>query len=93
MENALQSIISLKILTKLEKLDKPKPDNKKLLQDIAKTTEELNSVMQKYNYTDDDILIESIIYQEKALRARYSYLLKQARENHVQYEGIFIKEG
>ena len=36
-----------------------------------------------FEMEDDEDLIDASIYQREALNARYRYLLRQAKENHI----------
>jgi len=38
---------------------------------------------QLFDLVDDDDLIEAIIYEQKALTSRYSYLIKRAKEESL----------
>lgn len=94
MEGVLQSIINLKgIEAKFIKHKNTNSYGERIISDIKSISEELSANRQKYDLADDDSLIDSYIYQEMALKAKYSYLLKLAKENNVQYDGIYIKEG
>ena len=58
-----------------------KPPPKSELQTaLQHTTEELLRVQTCFQMETDPELIESLIYEQKALRARYRYLLKTARQ-------------
>lgn len=65
---------------------------RQLLADIEAVSAQLEAVGQKYNLTNDEDLIDSLIYQELALKARYSYLLRQAREKNIRYQGNYISD-
>jgi hypothetical protein len=54
--------------------------------------ERLKKHEQEFNMTDDNDIIEALIYEEKALQSRFAFLVKQARElgieiNYVDREG------
>ena len=91
MEGVLKSIQN-----PTETLEKVQQSQKEfaqqILADIENVTEQLEAVAQKYNLTHDSDLIDSLIYQELALKARYSYLLRQAKENNIRYEGSFLSD-
>ena len=57
--------------------------NKSLINDIEEVKRLLESVNTRFNMFSDVKLIESTIYEEHALRARYAYLLELARERKV----------
>ena len=48
-------------------------------EEIRAVTEALAASDSGYNEVDDEYLLEAIIYERSALRARYSYLLKELR--------------
>lgn len=91
MEGVLKSIISL---TGAQSRN-PQAQSEfsaKLISDIEEVSNALNNINSKYNLTNDSDLIDSLIYQELSLRARYSYLLRLARDHNVHYQGNFISE-
>lgn len=71
---------------------KEKETAAQLVAEIDAVCTQLASVNDKYNLTSDNDLIDALIYQELALRARYSYLLKLARERHIRYPGTYLSE-
>ena len=49
-----------------------------------------------FNLVEDSDLIEAIIYEQKSLRLRYTYLIKKAKEQNVRLDfaaGGFLREG
>ena len=91
MEGVLKSIInSARIQTKENEADSK--FSAELISDISMVSEQLKDISGKYNLTSDSDLIESLIYQELALKARYSYLMRLAKENNVHYKGNYIRE-
>jgi hypothetical protein len=42
--------------------------------------EKLKAQEREFNFTDDDDIIEALIYEQKALQSRFSALMKRARE-------------
>lgn len=67
-------------------------NRRQLLDDIESCVLKLNKVREHYDLVCEDELIEALIYEEKALYARYSYLLRLAREQGIQCR-ITIKSG
>lgn len=57
-------------------------------QNILSELKQLYLQMQKneilFNMTDDDDLIEAAIYEKQALNARYTYLIKTAKEQGLK---------
>ena len=54
-----------------------------LLSDIDRVTKKLSEIQNSYDLASDDDLIDAIIYEERSLQARYTYLLKLARQNNI----------
>ena len=54
--------------------------NYSLALELAEVTELLEIVNTKLNLTEDEDLIESLIYEELSLKARYRHILKEARQ-------------
>ena len=54
-----------------------------LISDIENCVDKLKKVRERYDLVCEDELIEALIYEEKALYARYSYLLRLAREQGI----------
>lgn len=51
----------------------------KISEEIRDVTEALAASDAKFNEVSDEDLVEAIIYERSALRARYSYLIKVLR--------------
>lgn len=51
-----------------------------LIEELSKTREKLEKLEQLYNMATDEVEIESLIYEERAERLRYSALLRRAKE-------------
>lgn len=54
--------------------------------EIDMLNEKLNAIHHAFNNVSNEDLIEALIYEEKGLQARYSYLLKKAREEKVKIQ-------
>ncbi|MBQ8825791.1 MAG: DUF2508 family protein [Oscillospiraceae bacterium] len=67
-------------------------NRRQLLDDIENCVIKINKVRERYDLVCEDELIEALIYEEKALYARYSYLLRTAREQGIQCH-ITLKNG
>ncbi|MBE6886127.1 MAG: DUF2508 family protein [Oscillospiraceae bacterium] len=94
MEGVLRQLPALGVISR----EKSKQKNKKgettrahqLLAELDLVQQELEAVNTWYNLAVDEDLIESYIYQMKALKAKYAHLLKQAKlagitSSHEQY--------
>lgn len=83
---------NLRFLTKYnkkipEKLTVSQADIKiseeEILGDIDDILTELSRCRRSFNLVTDNDLIDAVIYEELALTARYTYLIRQARENGI----------
>ena len=55
-------------------------ERKQLLDELARTRVLTNQAYSGFNYSKDDELIESYVYEINALQARYNYLLRRVKE-------------
>lgn len=61
--------------------DKLLTDEEKHILELLKTTkEDIDSVHNKYEYATEPCIIDSYIYELKALHLRYEYLLNEAKK-------------
>ena len=51
-----------------------------LQQELYRTGEALKEAYEKFNYVSEPELVEASVYEISALKARYSYLLRQVKE-------------
>ena len=56
---------------------------RQLFDDIAHVEQRLERIHESFDMTDEPELVESLIYEELALKARYAYLLRVAKENNI----------
>jgi hypothetical protein len=54
-----------------------------LIEELYILGEKLKMQEDAFNLTDDDDIIEALIYEQKALQARFSALMKRAREQKL----------
>jgi parvulin-like peptidyl-prolyl isomerase len=59
-----------------------------LQDELIQINERLQQQDELFDLVDDEDLIEAIIYEQKALRSRFSYLIKKAREESVNMSFI-----
>ena len=59
-------------------------NRRQLLDDIDRCVFKIKKVRERYDLVCEDELIEALIYEEKALYAQYSYLLRLAREQGIK---------
>lgn len=55
-------------------------EEQRILDLLKETQEEINNVHNKYDYATDQKIIDSYIYQLKALHLRYEHLLNQVKK-------------
>lgn len=55
-------------------------EEKNIIKLIKETQEEIDNVHNKYDYATDQTVIDSYIYQLKALHLRYEHLLQQVKK-------------
>ncbi len=68
-----------------EKTDGKGYDMKKqLLEDIDHVSERLEHIRQSYDMTAEPELVDALIYEEKAMRSRFDYLIRVAKENNIK---------
>ena len=64
------------IFTKNEKI------KQELKQEIIDVQNKLLQIREKYNLAQDDLIIESLIYEEKSLLKKYEFLIKEIKNNY-----------
>ena len=67
------------MLTVKKKLTAHETKMQELSEEIRIVTEALENSDAGFNEVSDEDLVEAIIYERSALRARYSYLIKELR--------------
>jgi len=55
----------------------------KLQDELTEISQQLQEQDKLFDLVDDEDLIEAIIYEQKSLRSRYTYLIKQAKEQSL----------
>ncbi|NLL70455.1 MAG: YaaL family protein [Epulopiscium sp.] len=75
-----------KLLPVFRKTPNISEEQEELLQALHKVQQELEIANQNFEYATDPQLIDSCIYELKALQLKYEYYLKQAKENDLLEE-------
>ena len=75
----------MKLFSKTE----PPPDTenemrKRLLEDIDFVSQRLERIQESYDMTSEPELVDALIYEEMAMRSRFSYLIRIAKENNIK---------
>ena len=60
----------------------------KILEEIEDVRIRIDEVGRRFNLFSDGDLIESVIFEERALRARYAYLLRLAKASGVSNDKV-----
>ena len=62
-------------------------NNEEIIMSIIKAKSELNTDIKNYEYADGD-QIDYYLYKIKANKAKFDYLIKKAKENHIEVSNI-----
>lgn len=57
---------------------------KRLLEDLEYVTERLERIRESYDMTAEPEMVESLIYEERAMQARFDYLIRVAKERNIK---------
>lgn len=57
---------------------------KQLFEELDFVTERLSRIRESYDMIDEPELVDALIYEELAMRARYDYLIRTAKERNVK---------
>ena len=70
----------------------PEPERgEQLIGDLRQVRRQMEANNAFFAMESDGDLLDAAIYQREALQARYRYLLRLARENHVVAEGAPVE--
>lgn len=59
-------------------------EQQKLLDEVKEARQELECIQSYFNWVCDPDLVEYAIYQERAIKLKYSYLVKLAKEKNIK---------
>ena len=82
--------MSMKLFSKAAGYENPEM-KKRLLEDIDYVSKRLENIRECYDMTSEPELVDALIYEEKAMRSRFDYLIRIAKENNIKCR-IFIRE-
>ena len=68
---------------KWEKDETEKRENKMVVDDLNYIRSRLENIRAAYDMVSDEELVDALIFEEKALMSRFSYLLRVARERGI----------
>lgn len=75
----------MKLFSKADPAEAEKNEmRKQLLEDIDRVSRQLEHIRQVYDMTSEPELVDALIYEEKAMRSRFSYLIRIAKENNIK---------
>ena len=57
---------------------------KRLLEDIDFVSRRLESIREAFDMTSEPELVDALIYEEKAMRSRFDYLIRIAKEKNIK---------
>lgn len=57
---------------------------RQLLEDLDFVTERLRRIRESYDMTDEPELVDALIYEELAMKARFDYLVRTAKERNIK---------
>jgi hypothetical protein len=77
----------IRIANYLMKKSKYTEEQKHLINSIDKAREDLNSARHYFNAVNEPRLVDYAIYMEEAAKAKYMYLLNEAKKSGLKIEG------
>ena len=95
----MEGILRSKIMPWSKGISTPRAEEtNRIIEDIKAVLEMIDSAEQRFNQEQDEDLLEACIYENKALAARYRYLIKEAKrkgitwdpaQHGIQLEGVY----
>ncbi|GEM_PF-122967 len=80
----MTNTLKLFALEKLKKNTEEKSDDDKLLEEIRGLNASIANAYNRFEYEEDDDLVEAAIFELEALKARYRYLIRLAKEQRLE---------
>ena len=75
----------MKLFSKLDpSAEEENEMRKRLLDDIDFVSQRLERIQESYDMTSEPELVDALIYEEMAMRSRFSYLIRIAKENNIK---------
>lgn len=71
----------------------PTDENRELRRELLAAAQALRLAYERFNYACEPELVESSVYEIKALQARYSYLLRAAKTAEEPAAAALAAEG
>lgn len=79
-------MFSNKMLKKIENKNNKTIDEKRIIEAIEEARKEMQECRAYFELVDDPILIDYAIYREAAAKAKYVFLLAEARRLNIKFE-------
>ena len=92
----MDTALKLFTLERTKKTEAKSNETEKLIEDIRNVCRMLDSAYNRFQFEKDDDLVEATIYEMEALKARYRYLIRLAKENQIEnaaLTGIWDADG
>lgn len=86
MEKKIRLLSADKLRTK-----ETETPEQKLLNEIREVCRKIEAAYENFSYEQDDDLVEATIYEIEALKARYRYLLRLAKNQNITSEANIEK--
>ena len=75
----------MKLFSKTEPSQNAENEMRKhILEDIEFVSQRLERIRESYDMTSEPELVDALIYEEKAMRSRFDYLIRIAKENNIK---------
>lgn len=84
----MDSNFKLTVLEKVRKTPAEPTPEEKLIDDIREICRRIDTAYARFEYEEDADLVEAAIYELEALKARYRYLLRIAKERDLHGAAI-----
>ncbi len=71
----------------MKKKDKNSPDEefkRQLLEELDYVTNRLRQIRESFDMTGEPELVDALIYEELAMKSRYDYLIRTAKERKIK---------
>ncbi|MDD6219367.1 MAG: DUF2508 family protein [Clostridia bacterium] len=75
---------------KLKRNDEGPTREEKLLEDIRTLKREMDAAYMRFEYCDDEDLVEAAIFELESLKRRYHRLIKIAKEENIESSDITV---
>ncbi len=89
----MKNILSSGISVYRRYIRQPSPEERQqqhLVEEIRRTREALDNAYERFEQERDEVMLDCIIFEIQSLRARYRFLLKQAREDGTVCDKITV---